>query len=108
MSGNRQWCEGFWIGILLVLAGWPVRGEEKRAYSTLGTIERAEPRLERLVPRDAVIEKLAEGFDWAEGPVWDRRGGFLLFSDVPRNTVFQWKGGESARVFLNPSGYTGT
>ena len=43
---------------------------------------------------DATIERLAEGFDWAEGPVWDRSGGYLLFSDVPRNTVFKWKEGE--------------
>ena len=56
---------------------------------------------------DATIERLAEGFDWAEGPAWDRSGGYLLFSDVPRNTVFKWKEGEQARVFLNPSGFTG-
>ncbi|MFO0952774.1 MAG: SMP-30/gluconolactonase/LRE family protein [Isosphaeraceae bacterium] len=53
------------------------------------------------------MERLADGFDWSEGPVWDRQGGFLLFSDVPMNTVFHWKEGEKVRVFLKPSGYTG-
>ena len=40
------------------------------AYPAFGTIERLDPRFDRLVPRDAVLEKLAEGFKWSEGPVW--------------------------------------
>jgi gluconolactonase len=75
---------------------------------TLGTIERLDSRLDQIVPRDARVERLADGFDWSEGPVWDRRGGYLLFSDVPQNTVFKWHQGEGVSVFLKPSGYTGT
>ncbi len=26
------------------------------------------------------MERLANGFDWSEGPVWDKKGKFLLFS----------------------------
>jgi gluconolactonase len=77
--------------------------------STLGTIERNDPRLDKLIPPGARMEKLADGFDWSEGPVWDRKGGFLLFSDVPMNTVFRWKSGMARpEVFLKPSGYTGS
>jgi gluconolactonase len=78
-------------------------GERK----AIGRIERQDPRLDGLVPRDAVIEVLAEGFRWSEGPVWDRAAGRLLFSDVPSNVVHAWseKGGLSS--FLKPSGYTG-
>jgi gluconolactonase len=83
------------------------RAQEKETL-TLGTIERIDSRLDRIVPRDARVERLAEGFDWSEGPVWDRRGGFLLFSDVPQNTVFKWQQGKGVSVFLKPSGYTGT
>jgi gluconolactonase len=98
-----------------VLSAWTVIGlvcsdsmaQEKKDYPSLGTIERKDPRLDRLVPSDARIERLAEGYDWSEGPVWDRRGQFLLFSDVPLNTVFRWKEGEGTSVFLKPSGYTG-
>jgi gluconolactonase len=76
---------------------------------TLGKVERIDRRIDTIVPRGASMEILADGFDWSEGPVWDRRGGFLLFSDVPMNTVFQWKeGDQAAKVFLKPSGYTGT
>ena len=75
----------------------------------LGTIERFDPRFDKLIPPEATIEKLAEGYDWSEGPVWDRKGKFLLFSDVPRNTVFKWAEGVTVpEVYLRPSGYTGT
>ena len=80
---------------------------------TVGSIERLDPRLDTLVPKDATIEVLAMGFDWAEGPVWvpDGKGGLpagsLLFSDIPRNRVHRWKAGEGVSVFLEPSGFTG-
>jgi len=75
---------------------------------TLGTIERLDPRLDPLIRPGAVIEKLAEGFDWSEGPVWMNRDNCLLFSDVPLNVVYRWKPGEGISIFLKPSGYTGS
>jgi gluconolactonase len=75
---------------------------------TLGRVRRDDPRIDRLIPRDAVIEVLASGFDWSEGPVWiDRDGGYLLFSDIPRNSIMKWKEGEGVSLFMKPSGYTG-
>jgi len=70
-------------------------------------IERLDPALDRLIARDARVEILAQGYDWSEGPVWVKSGGFLLFSDVPQNMIVKWKGGEGAREWLKPSGYTG-
>ena len=84
------------------------RAEDPSTPLTFGTIERLDARLDKLIPRDAKLEKLAEGFDWSEGPAWDAKEGRLLFSDVPQNTVFQWKEGSGVRPFLKPSGYTGT
>ncbi len=84
------------------------QAQEKTERPTLGTIERLDPRFDRLVPAGARVERIAEGFDWSEGPVWDRKGGRLLFSDVPLNTVFQWQDGKGVSVFLKPSGYTGS
>jgi gluconolactonase len=72
----------------------------------LGAVERLDPALDDLLPRRAIIEKLAEGFDWSEGPVW-MRGGYLLFSDVPMNTIFRWSADKGVSVFLQESGYTG-
>ena len=71
--------------------------------STFGKITRLDPALDKLLPKDAKIEKLAEGFKWAEGPVW--KDGEVLFSDVPENTIYRWKEGQQkAEVFLRPSG----
>jgi gluconolactonase len=71
-----------------------------------GSIERLDPALDALVPANARVEQLADGFDWSEGPVWRRSGGYLLFSDVPRNTIYRWREGEGLTVFLRPAGYT--
>jgi len=71
-------------------------------------IVRLDPRFDQLVPRDAIIEKLADGFAWVEGPVWNRAGGYLLFSDVPNNKIYKWKQDEKVSVFLDRSGYTGS
>ncbi|WP_435019023.1 SMP-30/gluconolactonase/LRE family protein [Tundrisphaera sp. TA3] len=78
------------------------------AAKSLGGIERNDPRFDKLIPAGAKIEILAEGFDWSEGTAWDRKGGSVVFSDVPRNVVHRWKSGDrEASVFLKPSGYTG-
>jgi len=79
----------------------------KKVYPTFGEIERNDPALDAILPKDAKLEKLAEGFTWSEGPVWVRSGGYLLFSDVPRNVVFKWKEGAGTKEFLIPSGYSG-
>jgi gluconolactonase len=80
----------------------------KAPYPTVGQIERLDPELDRLIPRDAKIEKLATGFLWSEGPVWVKNGGYLLFSDVKANTTYKWQDGQGISVFLRPSGYFGT
>src|SRR6266487_6159357 len=75
---------------------------------TLGSIERLDSRLDDLIAPGSKMEKLAEGFDWSEGPIWMKQGEFLLFSDVPQNVVYRWKEGEGVKEFLKPSGYTGS
>ncbi len=74
---------------------------------TIGQVVRLDPALDELIDKDAKIEILAEGFEWSEGPAWVKNGGYLLFSDVPKNTVHKWKEGEGLSDFLKPSGYTG-
>jgi len=81
---------------------------EKTNFPTFGKIDRFDPAFDKLVPPDAKLEKLAEGLVWSEGPVWIRDGGYLVFSDVPKNTAFKWKEGEGISVFLKPSGYSGS
>ncbi len=92
------------FGATLLLVAGAVSAGERR---TIGRIERTDPGLDRLIPRDAVIEVLAEGFRWSEGPVWDAARGRLLFSDVPNNVVHAWSEKDGLSSFLKPSGYTG-
>ncbi len=76
------------------------------AYPTVGGFERVDPAFDELVPPDTKIERLAQGFDWSEGPVWVKDGGYLLFSDIPPNTIYKWKEGHGLSLYLKPSGYT--
>lgn len=69
-------------------------------------IVRLDPKFDELVPADATVETLAGGFKWTEGPVWDKAGGYLLFSDIPNNVVRQWSDKGGLKDFLKPSGFT--
>lgn len=74
---------------------------------TVGGITRFDPALDALIDTASPIEVIARGFKWAEGPAWVRKGGYLLFSDVPANIAYRWKAGEGAKPFLSPSGLAG-
>ena len=68
------------------------------------TIDRWDPAMDVIVPKDWKIEKLAEGFGWAEGPIWVKSGGYLLFTDVPGNKMWKWSEKGGLEKFLDPSG----
>ena len=70
-------------------------------------IVRLDAAFDRLVPPGVVVERVVGGRKWVEGPVWNRPDGYLLFSDIPANSVLKWQQGKGTSVFLQPSGYTG-
>jgi gluconolactonase len=70
-------------------------------------IVRLDPAFDRLVPTGVIVERIVNGRKWVEGPVWNRKERYLLFSDVPTNSVIKWQPGKGTSVFLEPSGYTG-
>lgn len=72
----------------------------------VGEIERLDPAFDKLVPPDAKMEVLSAGHEWTEGPVWVPDKKALLFSDIPRNSIYRIMGGK-VDVFMKPSGYTG-
>ena len=101
------------LGLTLVWS-LPAVADDLTPRPTMGEILRLDPAADTLLSPDAKIEMLASGLDWSEGPVWVPKngtqpggGGYLLFSDVPRNHVMKWKEGEGLSLFLQPSGYTG-
>ena len=73
---------------------------------TIGSVERLSAEIEQYIPQNAIIEILAEGFDWSEGPVWVEELGAVLFSDVPNNKIYQWDEKKGLQVFRDPSGFT--
>ena len=99
---------------LVAMAGCVSYEEEEEVYTSvvadpIGTVIRLDDRINTLVPEDAVIEKLAEGFEWSEGPVWvPDEGGYLLFSDIPVNTIYRWDEQGGLSPYLRPAGYAGS
>lgn len=66
--------------------------------------DKKEPKLSDLVPENAEVRKLADGFKFTEGPVWfDTDGGYLLFSDIPANRIIKWTEKDGATTFREPS-----
>ncbi|MEQ8239324.1 MAG: SMP-30/gluconolactonase/LRE family protein [Cyclobacteriaceae bacterium] len=79
-----------------------------KEFKTIGSIEILNDQLQEVINTNAKIEILATGFSWSEGPVWLPKEQKLLFSDVPKNTVYSWSETDSITTYLNPSGYTGS
>ena len=62
--------------------------------------------LDRLVGPTPKIEKVAEGFQFTEGPVFSRIG-FLLFSDVTAKRILRWDNGKVKPFRENSNGANG-
>src|SRR6476469_8635130 len=87
---------------LIVLLAVPVI-----AMAQAGSVRKAAPELDQIVPAGAKIEKLAGGFKFTEGPIW-MHAGYLLFSDIPNNAIMKWDPSGSVSQFMKPSGFNGT
>ena len=96
--------------MFLLIAACSVVPAWSKTPATIGRIERLDSAMSKYIANDTSIEVLADGFTWTEGPVWveDGSGGHLLFSDIPRNTIFRWSAARGVELFMSPSGYTGT
>lgn len=80
-------------------------------------VERKDAALDAIIPANAKLEKLADGFAFTEGPVWieahnpaiapDSDEGFLLFSDPNNNTIYRMTPDGDVSPYLTKSGYTG-
>lgn len=52
---------------------------------------------------DSAMECVAEGLRFTEGPAWFAEGQFLLFSDIPGDTIYRWAPGRAHDVWRRPS-----
>jgi gluconolactonase len=58
--------------------------------------------LKNILTENFRVEKVATGFQFTEGAVW-HPDGFLLFSDIPANTIYRWQEGKETTIFRRPS-----
>ncbi len=74
---------------------------------TVKRIEQLAPELEQIISPSEPIQELAQGFGGtlgpAEGPLWWKEGGYLLFSDIHNNRRMKYTPGQSVTVFLEPT-----
>jgi gluconolactonase len=92
--------------------GLPLNAGSGRAYAaeTPATVpmnvERLDPALDQIIPHQPRLEKVATGpgFTWTEGPVWIP-AGYLLFAEIPSNSIRKWTPGAGVSVFMQPSGW---
>lgn len=94
------------ITLAIVLAAFAFSCTSTKESKSIGNIERLDPALDNILTTSAKVEVIATGFEWSEGPVWVEEQNMLLFSDVPKNTVYQWTEEKGTEVYLTPSGYT--
>jgi gluconolactonase len=70
-------------------------------------VERDDPAIDGIVPANAKLYKVAEGFQFTEGPIWLRERDALLFSDPNHNTIYEYTQQGVLSVFREKSGYDG-
>jgi gluconolactonase len=74
------------INVLLASLAMIAPASFASAQSGTGSVERLDPALDAIIPKNASIEKVASGFEFIEAPLW-RSDGHLWFSDVLGNVV---------------------
>ncbi len=103
---SKRYTIAIHAAILLLVSSGCARKDTEALVQSSGII-RLDPALDELVSTTSPIEKIAGGHEITEGPVYVPEG-YLLFSDIPKNTIFKWTPGGDETVFRKPSGYDGT
>eukprot|EP00742_Colponemidia_sp_Colp-10_P011063 GILJ01012240.1.p1 GENE.GILJ01012240.1~~GILJ01012240.1.p1 ORF type:complete len:385 (+),score=37.80 GILJ01012240.1:48-1202(+) len=83
------------------------KNRSRNAYPSTGEILRFDAaQVDKLIPHDANIEILVNGYVWTEGPLWvpHEDTGFLAFSDPVMNIISAWEPRKGLRVLLDKSG----
>jgi sugar lactone lactonase YvrE len=95
---------GIIFGVILSSILLTSCGILERSLASLSVIaENPTSQLIYIVPEDAEVEKIAGEFKFTEGPIW-HPDEFLLFSDIPADTIYQWQPDQEVTVFRRPSG----
>src|ERR1700751_5399727 len=76
-------------------------GNAEVLSSSLIKVDRLDASADRIIPADARLEKIADGFTWVEGPIWVKDS--LFFAEIPSDSIRKWTPGAGVRIFLKPS-----
>ncbi|MBY0611536.1 MAG: SMP-30/gluconolactonase/LRE family protein [Beijerinckiaceae bacterium] len=68
-------------------------------------IEVITPAFRHLVLENAMLEVLANGFRWLEGPVWMGDADCLLVQDLPNDRTLRWSESGGISTYRSPSRY---
>ena len=67
--------------------------------------DRLDPAIDQIIPKGAMLERIADDFKWVEGPIWVNNE--LYFAEIPSNSIRKWTPNGGVSIFLQPSGYKG-
>jgi len=91
--------------MITVMGGFVMSGDTSAQPSK--RIEQLDPALENIISTTEQIHDLADGFGGAqgpaEGPVWWKEGGYLLFSDIHNNKRMKYIPGTGVSLFHEPT-----
>jgi gluconolactonase len=57
----------------------------------------------KIVPKDVKVNKLISDFKFTEGPLWNKKENFLIFSDIPANKIYKVLENGRFEVYISPS-----
>ena len=66
-------------------------------------LEIRDARMKDVTGGAVIVEQLADGIGFGEGPVWDRAGRRLIFSDMKHDHMRAWQEGKGISTFRKPS-----
>ena len=105
--GNHDISRRHMLALSAAAGGLALSGFDSASAQAAKRIEQFEPALDKIISTSEPIKELASGFGGdlgpAEGPVWIKEGGYLLFSDIHNNRRMKYTPGQGVSIFLEPT-----
>ena len=95
------------LALALVSAALPAASQPKepamKKEAPKPAIEIVDEAFKAAIAPDAAVRQIAEGLQFTEGPAWMPGGKFLVFSDIPADTIYRWDEAGGLKVWRQPS-----
>jgi gluconolactonase len=91
----------------LAAGGLVMAGGVRSAWTQTKRIEALDPALDSIIDKSQTVQELASGYGGdlgpAEGPLWWKEGGYLLFNDIHNSRRLKYTPGKGVTVDLEPT-----